>query len=85
MATVKPLFLRAQAVEADQRVDGAGDHDGVEAKKQAAQRAGQGGLHQVQVGSHGLLVLEFQIIVQIETCPSQNQDAGCTSQTHLES
>ena len=48
------LALRAQVVEPDQRVDGAGDDHGVEAKEQAAQRAGQRRLHQVEVGSHRL-------------------------------
>ena len=52
MATVQPLLVGAEAVETDQRVDDAGDDNGVEAEEQAAERAGEGGLHQVQVGSH---------------------------------
>ena len=58
------LALRAQAVELDQRINGAGDHYRVEAEEQAAQRAGQRGLDQVEVGSHGRWFLEFQIILQ---------------------
>ncbi len=56
------LVLRDQAVELDQRIDRAGNHHGVKAEKQAAQRSGQGGFHQVDVGSHGSLVLEFRLI-----------------------
>ena len=46
------LALRAEVIEAHQRVDGAGDDHGVKAEEQAAERTGEGGLHQVQVGSH---------------------------------
>jgi hypothetical protein len=56
----KPLALRSQAIEPDQRIDGAGDHNGVEAEEQAAQRSGQGRFHEIEVGAHPARLLDFQ-------------------------
>ena len=58
------LALRAQIVEPDQRIDGAGDDHGIEAEEQAAQSAGQSCLYQVEVRSHGARLLDFQTILQ---------------------
>jgi hypothetical protein len=59
----KAFFVGRETVEADQGVNGAGDNNSVEAEEQAAERAGKRGSHEVEVGSHGWLVLAVQPIL----------------------
>ena len=60
----QPLLCGLRSIEPDQRIDGPGDDDGVEAEKQSAQRAGERRLHQVGVWPHGCVPLKFPTMVQ---------------------
>ena len=48
------LFLGAQAIEADQGINGAGDDYGVKTEEQSAEGAGKSGFHQVGIWAHRL-------------------------------
>src|SRR4029079_4443671 len=51
----EPFFVGVKIVELDERADRTGDHDGVEAKKQASESARKGRPHQVHIESHVLV------------------------------
>ena len=61
------FLVGAETVQLDQGIDGPGDHDRIETEEESTEGAGQGRLHQVEIGSHRAVALRFLTIVHTDS------------------